>query len=159
MTFGTATLTWSRDSRHVTVAHAVQNGAPVSYDAFMKTGFIAAASAAVTLMLAPSLAPALGVDSSDTGPSIKDDAKSAGHAVAHGATTAGHTIGEKSREAGHAIADGTRTTRDTVRDDSKKAGHAIADGARNIGKSVRDGFNRLRGALTGRSPNEPAPKG
>lgn len=102
----------------------------------MKAGFIAAASTVLILMLAPSLAPALGVDSSDTRPSIKDDAKSAGHAVAHG----------------------TRTARDTVRDDSKKAGHAIADGARSVGKSVRDGFNRLKGAMTGKPPNEPAPK-
>lgn len=158
MTFGTATLTRSCDSTHVAVAHTVQSGTPVSYDAFMKAGFIAAASAAVAFMLAPALVPALGVDSPDTGPSIKDDAKSAGHAVAHGATTAGHTVADKSREAGHAVANGTRTARDTVRDDSKKAGHAIADGARNFGKSVRDGFNRLKATMTGKSPNEPAPK-
>ena len=124
----------------------------------MKAGFIPAATAAVTFMLAPALVPVWGADGSDTGPTLKDDARSAGHAVAHGATTAGHTIADKSREAGHAIADGTRSARNTVRDDSKKVGHAVAEGSRNFGKSVRDGFNRLKAGMTGKSPNEPAPK-
>ena len=124
----------------------------------MKAGFIPAATAAVTFMLAPALVPVWGADGSDTSATIKEDARSAGHAVAHGATTAGHTIADKSREAGHTIADGTRTARDTVRDDSKKAGHAIAEGSRNFGKSVRDGFNRLKAGKTGKSPDGPAPK-
>jgi hypothetical protein len=132
--------------------------APVSYDTFMRAGFIPAATVAVSFMVVVALVPVWGAAGSDTDPTIKEDAKSAGHAVAHGATTAGHAIGDKSREAGHAIADGTRAARNTVRDDSKKAGHTIADGARNFGKSVRDGFNRLKAAMTGKSPNGPAPK-
>ncbi len=123
----------------------------------MKASFIPAAAAAVTFVLAPVLAPVWGADGADSGATIKDDARTAGHAVAHGATTAGHTIADKSRELGHAIANDTRSTRDTVRDDSKKAGHAIADGARSIGRSVRDGFHRLKSGVAGK-PSEPAPK-
>ena len=88
---------------------------------------------------------------------VKDDARTAGHAVAHGATTVGHTVADKSREAGHEIASGTRSARDAVRDDSQKAGHAIADGARNIGRKVREGVEKLKGGVTGKS-REPAPK-
>jgi hypothetical protein len=124
----------------------------------MKARIIPAATAAVTFILAPALLPAWGADGSDAGPTIKEDARSAGHAVAHGATTAGHTVADKSREAGHAIADGTRTARDTVRNDSKKAGHAIAGGARDVGKTVQDGFNRLKAGMIGKSANRPAPK-
>ena len=72
----------------------------------MKAGFIAAASVAVTFMLAPALVSALGADSSDTGPTIKEDAKSAGHAVAHGATTAGHAIADGARKFGNSVRDG-----------------------------------------------------
>ena len=123
----------------------------------MKASFIPAATAAVAFILASGLAPVWGADGADTTATIKDDARSAGHAVAHGATTAGHAIADKSREVGHAVAKDTRSARDTVRDDSKKAGHAIADGARKFGQSVRDGFNRLKAGMTGKS-SEPAPK-
>ena len=122
----------------------------------MKASFIAAA-AAVPLILAEAAAPVWCAPASDTTATVKDDARTAGHAVGHGATTVGHTVADKSREAGHAIANGTRSTRDTVRDDSKKAGHAIADGARSVGRTVREGMQKLKAGMTGKS-SAPAPK-
>jgi hypothetical protein len=122
----------------------------------MKASFIAAA-AAVPLILAEAAAPVWCAPASDTTATVKDDARTAGHAVAHGATSVGHTVADKSREAGHAIANGTRSTRDTVRDDSKKAGHAIADGARSVGRTVREGMQKLKAGMTGKS-SEPGPK-
>ena len=122
----------------------------------MKASFIAAA-AAVPLILAETAAPVWCAPASDTTPTVKDDARTAGHAVAHGVTTLGHEVADKSRGTGHAIADHTRSARDTVRADSKQAGHAIAEGARGVGRSIRDGFHRLRASLSGKS-GEPAPK-
>ena len=121
----------------------------------MKARFLAAA-AAVALILAEAAPPVWCAPASDTTASVKDDARTAGHAVAHGATTVGHTVADKSRETGHAIADGTRSSRDTIRDDSKRAGHAIADGARKIGRTVREGMQKLKAGMTGK-PGEPAP--
>ena len=118
----------------------------------MKASFIRAAMA-VTFVLAPTLAPVLSAETSETATTVKDDAGAAGHAVAH----AGHTIADKSREAGHSIADSTRSARDTVHEDSKKTGHAIAEGARNLGRSIRDGFQRLKAGMTGK-PSGPEPK-
>jgi len=122
----------------------------------MKARFVWA-TAALALILASAVAPVWGAPPADSTTTVKDDARTAGHAVAHGATTAGHTVADKSREAGHEIATGTRSARDTVRDDSKKAGHAIADGARNIGRMVREGVGKLKAGVSGRS-REPAPK-
>jgi hypothetical protein len=122
----------------------------------MKAGFIAAA-VAVSFLLAAGAGPAWCAPTSDTTAAVKDDARTAGHAVAHGATSVGHSVADKSREAGHAIANGTRSARDTVRDDSKKTGHAIADGARKVGRTVRDGMQKLKAGMTGKS-SQPAPK-
>jgi len=115
------------------------------------------ATAALALILASAPVPVWCAPPSDSTTTVKEDARTAGHAVAHGATTVGHTVADKSREAGHEIASGTRSARDTVRDDSKKTGHAIADGARNIGRKVREGVEKLKGGVTGKS-REPAPK-
>jgi len=122
----------------------------------MKTRFVWVATA-VAFTLAPVITPVWGAPSSDSTTTVKDDARTAGHAVAHGATTVGHTVADKSKEAGHAVADHTRGARDTIRDDSKKAGHAIADGARSVGRAVREGWEKLRTGITGKS-SEPAPK-
>ena len=122
----------------------------------MKARFLAAA-AAVALILSEAAAPVGWAQASDTTATVKEDARTAGHAVAHGAASVGHTVADKSREAGHAIANGTRSARDTIRDDSKKAGHAIADGARNVGRTVREGMHKLKAGMTGKS-GEPAPK-
>jgi hypothetical protein len=122
----------------------------------MKARFVAAA-AAVPLILTEAAAPVWCAPASDATATVKDDARTAGHAVAHGATSVGHTVADKSREAGHEIANGTRSTRDAIRDDSKKAGHAIADGARTLGRTVREGMQKLKTGVTGKS-NEPAPK-
>ena len=123
----------------------------------MKASFKAAA-AAVPLILAGAAAPVWCEPASETTATVKDDARTAGHAVAHGATTVGHTVADKSREAGHAIANGTRSARDTIRDDSKKAGHAIADGARNVGRTVREGMHKLKAGMTGKSSEPGSPK-
>jgi hypothetical protein len=122
----------------------------------MRARFVWAVTA-VVLTLAPATTPVWCAPTSDTTTTVKDDARTAGHAVAHGATTVGHTVADKSKEAGHAIADHTRGARDTIRDDSKKAGHAIADGARSVGRTVREGFQKLKTGVTGKS-SEPAPK-
>jgi hypothetical protein len=115
------------------------------------------AIAALPLILASALPPVWCEPPADSTTTVGDDARTAGHAVAHGATTVGHTVADKSRQAGHEIASGTRSARDTVRDDSKKTGHAIADGARNIGRKVHEGVEKLKAGVTGKS-REPAPK-
>jgi hypothetical protein len=122
----------------------------------MKARFKAAATA-VPLILAVAAAPVWCAPAPDTIATVKDDARTAGHSVAHGATTVGHTVADKSRETGHAIANGTRSARESIRDDSKKAGHAIADGARTVGRTVREGMQKLKAGMTGKS-GEPAPK-
>jgi hypothetical protein len=122
----------------------------------MKARFVRA-TAAMALILTATVEPVWCAPTSDTA-TVGDDARTAGHAVAHGAATVGHTVAGKSREAGHEIAHDTRSARDTIRDDSKKTGHAIADGARNLGQKVRAGMERLKAAFTGK-PAEPAPKG
>ena len=106
---------------------------------------------AAVLIFAGSLVAVSGADTPSAKGSVKDDARTAGHAIAHGASATGHTIAEKSREAGHAISDGTRSTRDTIRDDSKKAGHAVAEGARNLSRTVHDGFQHLKASMSGKS--------
>jgi hypothetical protein len=156
MAIGTATLARSAVRDGPLAARGAKNDAAVVRYFVMKASFIAAA-AAVPLILADAAAPVWCAPASDTPATVKDDARTAGHAVAHGATTVGHTVADKSREAGHAIANGTRSTRDTVRDDSKKAGHAIADGARSVGRTVREGMQKLKAGMTGKS-SEPAPK-
>ena len=127
----------------------------------MKKGFIRAAAAVIILV------PALSVWSAETSEpasKVKDDAKAAGHAVAHAGHTVadksretGHAIADKSREAGHSIADSTRSARDTVREDSKKTGHAVAEGTRNLGRTIHDAFQRLKTGVTGKR-SEPDPK-
>jgi hypothetical protein len=122
----------------------------------MKASFIRL-TAAVALVLASAVVPVWCEPVADSAATVKDDARTAGHAVAHGATTVGHSVADKSREAGHEISNGTRSARDTVRDDSKKAGHAIADGARNVTRIVREGVQKLKAGVTGKS-SEPGPK-
>ena len=116
----------------------------------MKASFISAAAA--VFILAPAL-PVWSAEASETAGKVKDDAKAAGHAVAH----AGHAVTDKSREAGHSIADSTRSARDTVREDSKKTGHAVAEGTRNLGRTVHDAFQRFKTGVTGKR-SEPDPK-
>ena len=113
---------------------------------------------AATVVLFAGLVPLGRAQPADTTASVKEDARTAGHAVAHGATTLGHSVAEKSRAAGHTIADDSRTARDTVRDDSKKASHSMAEAARNLGRAVRDGFNRVKAGFSGK-PSQPEPKG
>ena len=115
-------------------------------------------AAAATVVLLAGLTPVGRAQTSDTTATVKDDARTAGHAVAHGATTVGHSVAEKSRAAGHTIADDSRSARDAVRADSKKAGHSMAEAARNVGRAVRDGFNRVKAGLGGK-PSQPEPKG
>jgi len=128
----------------------------------MKASIILAAVA--VFMLAPAL-PAWSAAASETAGKVKDDAKAAGHAVAHAghavadkSRETGHVVADKSREAGHSIADGTRSARDTVREDSKKTGHAVAEGTRNLGRTIHDGFQRLKAGVTGKR-SEPDPRG
>ncbi|HEY2417245.1 MAG TPA: hypothetical protein VGH84_04955 [Steroidobacteraceae bacterium] len=128
----------------------------------MKASFIRAAVA--VFILAPAL-PVWSAEPSETAGNVKDDAKAAGHAVAHAghaiadkSRETGHVIADKSRETGHSIADSTRSARDTVRQDSKKTGHTVAEGTRNLGRTIRDGFQRLKTGVTGKR-SEPDPRG
>jgi hypothetical protein len=128
----------------------------------MKASIIPAAAA--VLLLAPAL-PVWSAEASEAAGTIKDDAKAAGHAVAHAghaiadkSRDTGHVVADKSREAGHSIAASTRSARDTVREDSKKTGHAVAEGTRNLGRTIHDGFQRLKTGVTGKR-SEPDPKG
>ena len=127
----------------------------------MKASFSSAAVAVI--LLAPAL-PVWSAEASETAGKVKDDAKEAGHAVAHAGHTiadksreTGHAVADKSRDAGHSIADSTRSARDTVREDSKKTGHAVAEGTRNLGRTIHDAFRRLNTGVTGKR-SEPDPK-
>ena len=127
----------------------------------MKASFISAAAA--VFLLAAAL-PAWSAEASETAGKVKDDAKAAGHAVAHAghavadkSRETGHAVADKSREAGHSVVDGTRSARDTVREDSKKTGHAVAEGTRNLGRTIHDAFQRLKTGVTGKR-SEPEPK-
>jgi hypothetical protein len=71
----------------------------------MKARFIRAAAAAA-LLLAPALVPVQSAETSGTTAAVKDDARTAGHAVAHGATTVGHSIAEGARHLGRTVRDG-----------------------------------------------------
>jgi hypothetical protein len=122
----------------------------------MKVTFPAAATAAVFALVLACGAHAQG-QPTDTSTTVKNDARSAGHAVAHSATAVGHTVADKSRQAGHAIAEDTRSARDTIRDDSKKVGHSVADGARSVGRSFKDGAGKVKASFTGKS-SDPAPR-
>ncbi|GAC1694419.1 MAG: hypothetical protein PVS2B3_04510 [Steroidobacteraceae bacterium] len=102
----------------------------------------AALAATVTL----ALNAAGHAQSTDTTTTIKDDAKTVGHAIAHSATTVGHTVAEK-----------TKPARDTIREDSIKVGHAVAHGAKAVGAKAKEGAGKVKGAVTGKS-DEPAPK-
>jgi hypothetical protein len=104
----------------------------MSYDAAMKNLLFRAATAA-TIALALNVSAQ--VQSADTTTTIKDDAKTVGHAVAHSAKAVGHTVA----------------------DDSKKVGHAVAHGAKAVGAKAKEGADKVKGAVTGKS-DEPAPK-
>ena len=109
----------------------------------MKNTLIRAAIAA-TITLA--FNAAVQAQTTDTTTTIKDDAKTVGHAVAHSATTVGHTVADK-----------TKSARDTIREDSKKVGHAVAHGAKTVGEKAKEGAGKVKGAVTGKA-DEPAPK-
>ena len=101
----------------------------------MRAIFVRAAAAATFALV---LAPATHAQSQEvpnTAATVKDDAKTAGHAVAHGANAVGHTVADKSRQ----------------------TGHAIAEGARSVGRSFKDGANKVKAAVTGKSGG-PEPK-
>jgi len=149
MTIGTATLAQRPLPHACAAARGAKDDAGVVRCFLMKARF-SWATAVLALILAAALAPVWCARAADSPTPLKDDARTAGHSVAHGAATVGHTVADKSREAGHEIASGTRSARDTVRADSKKAGHAIADGARNIGRKVHQGVERLKTSVTGK---------
>jgi hypothetical protein len=127
----------------------------------MKARFVRAAVA--VFILAPAL-PVWSAEPSETAGKVKDDAKAAGHGVAHAghaiadkSRETGHVVADKSRAAGHSVADSTRSARETVREDAKKTGHAVGEGTRNLGRTIRDGFQRLKSGVTGKH-SEPDPR-
>src|SRR5262249_10947013 len=88
---GTATPAQSAVRDGALGARGAKTGAAVVRYFLMKASFIAAAVAA-SLMLAEATAPVWCAPPSDSTATVRDDARTAGHAVAHGATTVGHTV-------------------------------------------------------------------
>jgi hypothetical protein len=123
----------------------------------MKATFVPAVSSAMLALLLATTALGQNQQISDFKATVREDAKSVGHAFAESARTVGHTVGDKSREAGHAVAATTKSAGQAIRDDSKKAGHAVADGARSVGKSAAEAADKTKAAVTGK-PSGPAPK-
>jgi len=89
-----------------------------------------AALARALLVSALSLMSAAAVRAGDT-PSdvkstIKEDAKTTGHAVSHSAKTVGHAVADKSKSAGHAIADTSKKIASDVKQGTHKAWSAVS---------------------------------
>jgi hypothetical protein len=61
----------------------------------------------------------------DVKDTVKEDAKTTGHAVSHSAKTVGHSVADKSRSAGHAIADTSRKITSSVKEGAHKAWAAV----------------------------------
>lgn len=85
---------------------------------------------------------------------IKEDAVSVGHAVAHGAQTVGHAVAneskvvahkvaEKSTAFGHVVAKESKTVGHTVAAKSTETGHAIADTSTKVDGEVKSARSRL----------------
>ena len=111
----------------------------------MKANFLRAAMAATLALAWAAATHAQSTPASDTKTTVKEDAKTVGHAVAHSARTVGHTVAEK-----------TKPARDTIRDDSKKAGHAVAHSAKTVGKKVKDGAEKVKTTVTRKSDEPPS---
>jgi len=114
----------------------------------MKATLLAAAVMAAVSLTAGSLGSAQENQSPGVKETIKEDAKTAGHAVADASRKVGHEIADTSRKVGHEIADKTAPARETVKEDSKKAGKAVAHSAKAVGKSVKDGAEKAKDAVT-----------
>ena len=63
---------------------------------------------------------------SDVKGTIKQDAKTTGHAVSHSAKTVGHAVADKSKSAGHAIADTSKKIASDVKQGTHKAWEAVS---------------------------------
>lgn len=57
---------------------------------------------------------------------VKEDAKTTGHAVSHSAKTVGHSVADASRSTGHAIADTSRKVTSNVKEGAHKAWASVS---------------------------------
>lgn len=89
-----------------------------------QTLFRAAVAGAVVLALTA------GVRAQDTNTgtttAIKEDAKTAGHAVADGARSVGHSIADASRQVGHAVSHGAKAVDAKVKEEAGKAKRTVS---------------------------------
>jgi hypothetical protein len=91
----------------------------------MKTVLVRALLATALSLFLGSAAHA-GDPPSDVKSTIKEDAKTTGHAVSHSAKTVGHTVADKSKTAGHAIADASKKIASDVKEGTQKAWSAVS---------------------------------
>jgi len=111
----------------------------------MKTAIVAAGACLALRVAIPALA-AESAANDGAAATVKEDARTAGHAIADGARTVGHEVADKSRAAGHTIAA-----------KSHEAGHAFADAAHEFAKGVAAGAEKLKAAVK-HDGGEPAPQ-
>jgi hypothetical protein len=86
----------------------------------MKPAFVAAAVAGAVIVLLGAAALAQDTNTGTT-TAIKQDAKTAGHAVADGARSVGHSVAEASRQFGHAVSHGAKAVGDKTKEEAGKA--------------------------------------
>jgi len=81
---------------------------------------------AATLSLSFGSVVRAGDPPSDVKSTIKEDAKTTGHAVSHSAKTVGHAVADKSKTAGHAIAESSKKIASDVKEGTHKAWAAVS---------------------------------
>ncbi|HYM41824.1 MAG TPA: hypothetical protein VET46_03555 [Steroidobacteraceae bacterium] len=103
----------------------------------MKANLTLAAAALASALTLATYAPAQESQGTGVKETIKEDAKTVGHAVADGARTVGHAVADTSRKVGHEVAEKTAPARAAIKEDSKKAGHAIEHGAKTVAQKTK----------------------
>jgi gas vesicle protein len=103
----------------------------------MKTSLILAMAALAGALSLMTSAPAQETQSGGVKETVKEDAKTVGHAVEHSARTVGHAVADTSRQVGHEVAEKTEPAREAIKEDSRKAGHAIEHGARTVAEKTK----------------------
>ncbi|HLY51900.1 MAG TPA: hypothetical protein VKQ31_02720 [Steroidobacteraceae bacterium] len=103
----------------------------------MKTTLTLATAALAGALSLVTSAPAQETQSTGVKETIKEDARTVGHAVEHSAKTVGHAVADTSRKVGHEVAEKTAPAREAIKEDSKKAGHAIEHGAKTVAAKTK----------------------
>ena len=103
---------------------------------------IAARLCVLWLAAAAATIPALAADDQAAN-TIKQDAKTAGHAVSEGAKTVGHTISEDAKKVGHSVSEGAKSAGHAVSENAKKVGHSVSEGAKSAGHTVSEDAKKV----------------